>query len=311
MDIECLRALNALAGYKTMAAAADALHLSPSAVSQQLSRLQRAVGQELLVKSGRGVRLTDAGDVLAGHARDVLARLDQARAELEASVQEVRGDIAVGAFATAARGIVVGAVVALSRYPDLTVASHEIEPDCGLLQLQRGDLDVLVLNDWDSRPLSWPPGIEHIMLGVDLFDVVVPCDHPVARRCETSLRDLGPEPWIAWPAGTVCHRWLVTALRSYGFQPGIAHTAEDHATQLVLVRARLGVAVLPRLGRPDLGADLVAVELVPALVRRVHVAWRAAVSARPAVQATVQALKIASARGLVELPISRRGSTKR
>ncbi|ALL56259.1 LysR family transcriptional regulator [Mycobacterium haemophilum DSM 44634] len=158
------------------------------------------------------------------------------------------GQINIGAFATAARGIAARAIVMLGQHAYLTAAMCEVEPDPGLTQLLRGDLDVLVLNDWDNNPISLPAGVEYTTLGLDLLDVIEPCSHPAANSAEVELSELGRETWIAWPAGSMCHNWLVNTLRSCGFEPRIAHTAGEHATQLALVHHGLGVAVLPRMG---------------------------------------------------------------
>src|SRR3954452_6690718 len=122
IDLGRLRALHAVASYKTVLAAGEALHCTPSAVSQHLAKLERETGSTLVEKDGRGLRLTGAGRVLAAHAAKVLAAVEGAETALPAHHDTVTGRLVIAAFPTACRGL---APLALAR---LTAGHPALEP---------------------------------------------------------------------------------------------------------------------------------------------------------------------------------------
>ncbi|GAA4909911.1 DNA-binding transcriptional LysR family regulator [Stackebrandtia albiflava] len=292
LNVERLRVLWAVANHGAVGLAARNLHVTTSAVSQQIDKLEREVGQELVVRQGRGVRLTDAGRLLAEHARDILSRMEQAEADLAAQQGSAFGWLTVGAFPTAARGLMPQALARLRRrHPGLTISLRELEPEWAVTELQRGDMDLALVLDWATRPLALSPELRRIGLMTDLIDVALPAGHRLAGKAELDLADLAAEPWIAWPQGEMCREWLETTLHAMELRPRIAHTAGEHQTQLALVAAGLGVAVAPRLGRHPVPEGVVLVPVRDSLRRNIQVAWRADSEARPSVAATVQVLQ--------------------
>jgi molybdate transport repressor ModE-like protein len=290
--LERLRVLHAVAAAGSVVGAARNLHVTTSAVSQQIARLEREVGQPLVERHGRGIRLTGAGALLAGHAADLLDHAERVAADLDALRGAVTGSLAVAAFATAARGLLPGALAALrSAYPSLTVSLAEQEPHEALPLLVRGRLDVAVVQDWAEEPLAVPPGLARRDLLDDPFDVALPAAHPLAARARVGLAELAEVDWISWSSGQICHDWLVVTLRGLGAEPRIAHTASEHATQLALVRAGLGAAVIPRLGRGPVPAGVRFVPIDPTPTRRVFALWRSSTGARPSVAAFVDQLE--------------------
>jgi DNA-binding transcriptional LysR family regulator len=287
MDLGRLRALHAVASYKTVLAAGEALHCTPSAVSQQLAKLERETGATLVEKHGRGLRLTEAGRVLARHAEKVLATVDEAEAALAAHRDTVVGRLTVAAFATACRALLPYALHRLaSEHPQLSTGLVEVHPHEGLEMLHRGHVDLAVLDDWPAVALRYPNGVTHVELGWDVADLIVPSGHRFGDT--VPLARLEDERWIAAKAGDVCLEWLQRVLP--GVQPDF-HVAEFE-TQLTLIAAGLGVAVIPRLARStELPPGVRVVRVTPEPRRRVVVAWREASAARPAVQAAVEALK--------------------
>lgn len=254
MNVERLRALHAIATYGSVSAAAGALHLTASAVSQQVGKLEREVGQRLLQHHGRGVRLTDDGALLAEHASRILCQVEAARADLEARRGTVRGRVTVAAFASAARGIAPDALRTMKQtYPDLLVELRELEMDESIPMTSRGDVDVAVVADWDTAPLGLPDSFDRTPLVEDVFDIVLPAGHPLAGRESVDLGELAGEQWIGWTKDSICYEWLIRTMRGKGIEPFIAHTAEEHPTQMALVAAGLGLAVLPRIGRTAAG----------------------------------------------------------
>ncbi|MBA2319022.1 MAG: LysR family transcriptional regulator [Euzebyales bacterium] len=296
LNLERLRALHAVATYGSVSAAARALHVTTSAASQQLAKLEREVGQPLLERNGRGVRLTDAAELLVQHAEQIFSSVEAAEADLEAHRGSVVGQLSIAAFPTAARGLAPAALRALrDQHPQLRVQLAEREPWETLPLVARGDLDLAVVNDWFNAPLALPDGIEKASLLDDLADVALPAGHPLADRDVVDLDDLAGEPWVAWTPGSMCHDWLVHTLRTRDIEPVIAHTAEEHATQLALVAAGLGAAIMPRLGRDPVPDGVCVVGVRQTLSRHIYVIWRADAARRPAIRAAVDALRAAAA----------------
>jgi DNA-binding transcriptional LysR family regulator len=292
LNLERLRTLHAVRTTGSVRAAAEALHVTTSAVSQQLSRLEREVGQRLLEKQGRGIRLTDAGTRLAGHAARLLEQVELVETDLADQRGAVTGELSVVAFATAARGLLPTALAALRRsYPDLAVRLAEQEPAEALAAVAHGNADLAVVQDWPEAPLVLPDGLSSAPLLSDTLDVALPADHPLSGRESIALVDLGDADWVSWPSDQLCHGWLRTTLRRNGIEARVRHTAAEHSTQLAVVAAGLAVAVIPRLGRDPVPPGVRFVALRPAPRRRVSVVWRTSAANRPACRAARRALR--------------------
>ena len=309
LNLERLRTLDALARHGSVSGAADGLHVTTSAVSQQMTKLEREVGQQLLARNGRGVRLTDAGRLLADHAARILSQVELAQSDIEAQRGEVVGEVTLAAFPTAARGLFPATLTALRRdHPELKVRTTELEPEHGVRAVIRGDIDLAVVLDWSNKRLPVPGGLSKAGILDDAPDIAMPADHPLADRTEVDLEDfadgnIGPiggdrtvedfadDDWVSWPEGEFCYEWLMFTLRSKGIEPRIAHLAGEHHTQLALIAAGFGVCVAPRLGR---GAEMPdGVRLVPVrqkMRRHVHAVWRTDADRRPSIRASVEAL---------------------
>ncbi|MFC8665022.1 MULTISPECIES: LysR family transcriptional regulator [Streptomyces] len=297
LNLERLRTLDALARHGSVSGAAEGLHVTTSAVSQQMSKLEREVGQQLLAKNGRGVRLTDAGRLLADHAARILSQVELAQSDLEAQRGQVVGELRLAAFPTAARGLFPTALAALrAEHPGLRVRSRELEPEIGVAWVTRGDLDLAVVLDWYNKPLPLPDGLVKASLLDDPTDLALPVGHRLADRSEVDLEDFVDDEWIAWDEGEFCHEWLLFTLRGKGIEPVIAHRAEEHHTQLAMVAAGLGVCVAPRLGRDPVPVGVRTVPVRPRVTRHVYAVWRADADRRPAIRAAVDALRSAGVR---------------
>jgi DNA-binding transcriptional LysR family regulator len=291
LNLERLRVLHAVATTGSVVGAAGVLHVTTSAVSQQLARLERETGQELAERHGRGLRLTQAGRLLADHAAELLAHAERVESSLAEHRGAVAGPLRVAAFATAARGLLPCALRELrDRYPALAVTLSELEPHESVPALRRGELDVAVVQDWAADPLPVPGELARRHLLEDRFDLAVPRTHRLADRGPVAAAELVGEDWISWSRGQICHDWLAGTLRAIGAEPRIVHTASEHSTQLALVAAGLGVAVIPRLGRDPAPEPVRFVAIEPPPVRRVFALWRATTTPRPAIAATLAAL---------------------
>jgi DNA-binding transcriptional LysR family regulator len=300
LDVRRLRLLRELSYRGTIAAVADALVLTPSAVSQQLAVLEREAGVPLLERTGRRVVLTPAAHVLVGHAEDVLDRLEQARAELLGTRRGVAGPVRIGTFPTAARAIVPAALVELGRrHPDLDPRVSEIDPAAVADALRSGELDVALMHEYDLVPTTAEPGIAVEPLCAErMFVASLP-----ATDVDDAAEGLGrwrDAPWITALPGTLCATMVVRACQAAGFEARVRHRVDEFATVLALVAAGQGVAVVPELALVDLADLAAAVLLTPmASSRRTTVAHRRGAGRHPAVAAVAAALRSAVPDGLV------------
>lgn len=226
----------------------------------------------------------------------LLAQVELVEADLARHRGAVAGQLSVATFATAARSLLPNALRTLrQKYPRLTVRLLEQEPGEAISALCHGDVDIAVVQDWSDRQLNPPQSLSELRLLEDTLDLAVPADHRLAGQDQVALTDLGDEDWITWTAGQLCHDWLADVFATFGTQPRITHTASEHSTQLALVAAGLGVAIIPRLGRdpaPD-GVRFLAVQPMPR--RQITALWRTSAEHHPAVQAVLATLRDAAA----------------
>jgi DNA-binding transcriptional LysR family regulator len=225
--------------------------------------------------------------LLADQAAELLAQAERVLATMAQHRGAVTGSLTIAAFPTAARGLLPLALRDLrSRYPDLTVSAREQEPHEAIPAVRRGLLDLAVVEDWADDPLVLPLGLERRALFSDTYDVALPHDHRLADRPTLSLGDLVGEDWITSSAGHLCHEWLVRKLKA----ARVAHTAAEHPTQIALVAAGLGIAIIPHLGREPTSAPVRFVPLADAPHRRIFAIWRSTSASRPSIGALVDAL---------------------
>lgn len=236
--------------------------------------------------------LTEEARHLADTAQELLAIVERAETTLEERRGQPSGLLTVSAFASAARGLLPGVLADLAaRHPALEVRLTEVDPHLSVDLVTRGVTDLAVAHDWDIAPLPTPDGVEQAVIGDDPCDLVVPSGHPFTRRAVIRREDLGGLRWVCQPPGRVCHDWLVRTLRAVGYEPDIAHVAEENHTIVALVAAGLGVAVVPRLGTGVLPPGAVAVALEPDPVRRLYALWRTGAARRPAITEAVRTLQ--------------------
>jgi DNA-binding transcriptional LysR family regulator len=292
IDVRRLHTLRELADRGTIAATAQALHLTAPAVSQQLAALEREVGHQLTEPDGRRLRLTDAAHVLLGHADVIFAELERASAALSAHDSEAVGTVRVGAFATALANLLAPALPELSAtHPDLHVTAMESEaPDC-FERLVRREIDLAISMESSGAPQPGDPRFARFDLGDDALDAAVPAGHPLATLEPLTLPDLAGHPWIAGSPGTPCHEITVAGCRSAGFSPHIVHTTLDWTTVLAFVAADAGVALVPRLGQTAAPPGVVVRRLDDPPVRHVFAAVRRGSEEGPAVRTVLAALR--------------------
>ena len=257
LDLHRLRLLRELHARGTIAAVAEALRFTPSAVSQQLAVLEREAGVRLLERAGRGVRLTDAALVLVGHAEAILERAEVAESDLAAATGTVAGRGRIASFQSAAFHLAVPAMQALARdAPDLRCELVEAEPAESLPMLALGDVDLVLGDEWQHQPLARTPAIDREDLWRDPVQVVLPEGDPVARRHRRAvpLAALADASWTTGHRDTAWAEMTRRACRELGgFEPDIRHRTNDSVTSLALVAGGQAVTLLPALVDPDPG----------------------------------------------------------
>src|SRR5690349_3016599 len=290
LDVRRLRLLCDLARLDTIAAVAQAHMYTPSAVSQQLSALERDVGMPLLERTGRRVTLTAAGRVLVQHAETVLAALEQTTTALAALATGLSGPLRIGAYPTAVRTLLPATLVALAgRHPGLELMVTELDPAAVPDALREHRLDVGLLHDYDVVPVRPDPMLEAVPLLEETVYLALPATG------SGGLREQRDADWITASPGTLCHEVTLHVCRAAGFTPRARHQADDFTTVLALVAAGQGVSLVPELatatspsgGRP-----------VPLAARgRARIAYRRGGAARPAAAASTPENRLARAAG--------------
>jgi len=277
IDPRRLGVLQAVAVHGSVAGAADALHLTPPAVSQQLLALERETGASLVDRSGRQVRLTAAGRLLAAHGERVAAQLRQAERDLAELTGQTSGPVRIAAFQSVMSPLIGPAL------RDLAAASPAVQPviterygPAAVADLRLGDLDI-VLTEYDAAsPPPAEPGLGLRHLAFDPYRLVIPPDWPARPR---GLPDLAGRPWVAGPPGTACDH----ALRRLAAEAAIAIPAGDVCVEfpsvLALVAAGRGAAVIPQTA---LGRAPVTVCALPLLGGRHIAAWHQTGPVHPA-----------------------------
>ena len=294
LDVRRLRLLSELARRGTIADVAKAVGYTTSAISQSLAQLEREVGVELLERDGRRVRLTPAAHALVARTDRVLVELDAAEAELAAELGTVSGDVAIGAFPSAAAGLVVPALRDLrERHSELRCTVREHEPEDGIALLRSGELDLLVSESYDEVAPRRVGGLEQHLLMTEPIMLVLPERHPA--REPVALTGLRGEGWIAGLAGTQFAAMLERTCRAAGFAPRIVHRADDAALHHALAAAGLGIGLLPALACTSAVGVRFARIAPPAPCRHVSALLRRGAARRPALAATLDALRRAGA----------------
>ena len=291
MSLQQLRMLREVANRTTIAAAADSLGYTSSAVSQQLSGLEKATGVAVLERVGRNVRLTDAGRELVRHAEDLLAGMEAAQVAIERMAGDVRGTLTITIFESVAGTLLVPLLDRLAeRHPDLRMRTLQMDPDLAMDALASGELDLAFAIDYPHAPAPRRDDITRFSLFDDVLRLVVNEDDDLAGAEVVTLADLADRPFISSPVNLSCGRCVVVACRDAGFEPDVAHQVDDFATSLHLVTAGQGVALIPDLGLVDLAPHLRTVDIDPPVSRLVQLAYRSSNVDRPAIVAVQDAL---------------------
>jgi molybdate transport repressor ModE-like protein len=287
-----LRVLLEVARTGSLAAAAQELGYTASAVSQQIRALERELGTVVLERRGRGVALTEPGNALVDHAQRIVDALRAAEAEIQAIAGLRQGTLRFGWFSTAGATLVPRAIARFrDRHPQIALVLEEADPDECAHRLSEGELDLAVVYEFrDDEPL--PAELRFSPLLEDRLRIALPADHRLARRKRIRMAELAPETWIQGVRHGSTLATLPDACRQAGFEPQIGFQTDDPMAWQGLVAAGVGVAVIPQLTLPTARRDIAVRELdAPSLVRKVSVAMPPGRHRPPSAEAMARALK--------------------
>jgi len=308
IDAAGLRVMRAIADEGSFTAAAGALGYTQPAISQMVRRLEQRTGTVLVERTGRNVRLTEAGQVLARAAGPVLAALDSAEEEVAAIAGLRSGRVRLMAFPSASATLVPRALALLkARYPDVTISFTEAEPPESIAALRAGDCDLAVAFTYEGTDVVRGEDDLDAFVTTPLLEddvrLALPRTHALAGRDEVHLDDLADEAWIA--GCPRCRGHLVQLCDLAGFRPDVAYETEDYVAVMGLVAEGLGVALIPDLIlRTVQHDDVVALPLTPASRRTIAAVTTPDLQRVPAVAATLDAL-VESARSQPTSPTTR------
>jgi DNA-binding transcriptional LysR family regulator len=287
LDLRRLRLLRELKQRGTLAAVAEALSYTPSAISQQLSLLEAEAGVPLLEQAGRRVRLTPHAERLVEHTEAILERLEQAESDLAAATTSISGTVRMAVFQTAAHAFVPPALSALARsHPALRVEVSEQEPETALPAVVARELDLTLLEEYPGHPQPRLPELAYRHLATDPLHLAQP-SACAARR----LGDLARHPWIMEPAGTAARQWATTVCRSADFEPDVRYETSDMFLHARLVQTGHAIALLPSLLTTTSAVQgLHLSELPGSPARVIYTVTRRGASRHPALDALHKAL---------------------
>lgn len=290
LGVQRLRLLRELHHRGTIAGVAHALSYTPSAVSQQLSQLERESGVPLLERIGRGVTLTPAAVALVAHAEAVLERLELAESELAAAQPEITGTLRVASFQSVVLAVLPGTLQLMAeRHPHLQIDVTQSEVAEAYEGLRATTFDVIVGEEYPDEDPVIRPGVDRVDLLEDPICLALPTHGPHAAQ-PRSLRDLAETPWALDPVSAPTGVWARLLCRRAGFEPHVRFDSPDPLVHAHLVRSGLAAAFMPALLAPDhlAGVDLIGLPGEPH--RILHTAARTGRSAHPAVVAFRTAL---------------------
>lgn len=315
MDIRRVRFLVELAEHSRMAATAEALGYSASAVAQHIHALERELGVQLIEPAGRNVRLTPPARVLVEHARPIFADIEYAQTQVAASLTRPQGTVRIATFQTAAFTVVPRMITRLAAdHPQVVVEFSGGENDQTLLGLVANRYDLVIFEKYPGIPIELDDSLAVELLVEDPLWLVVP--RFVAESLDRNrhpLTQVSTIPWAMEPPGTDPRSWAMGLCQQAGFTPRIRYTTADTLVHLRLVQEGLAVALIPEfalLDSNDIAHRLPPLLSQPPPTRALYTATRRSASNDPAIVATKIALSEALDRGRVCQETGLSGSTR-
>lgn len=295
LDVRKLVLLRELAIRGTIAAVAEALSFSPSAVSQQLSALEREAGVALFRRTGRRLQLTPQAEVLVASAAELLDTLERADVALQSSLETVSGTLRVAVFQSAALTLMPPALRSMTdEHPAVRIEMAQREPGQALHDTWAREFDLVVGEEYPAHSAPWLSGLERHDLTSDAVELALPGEaaspHPLA-----TMQDARTMPWVMEPRGTASRHFAEQLCRVAGFEPDVRYETADLQTQIRLIETGNAVAFMPELvwaGRPTT-CRLVTPPGAPR--RTIFTAHRASASGSSAISALRAALEASAA----------------
>jgi DNA-binding transcriptional LysR family regulator len=249
LDVDRLRILVEVVHAGSIAEAARRMAFTPSALSQQIAKLERQLGTRLLERGAAGVSSTAIGDVLVRHGERVLGELRDAHAAVIAALTAEPQRLSLGTFATAGKVLVPAALAALRRrHPHAELSLLDLEPPAGYGLVTSRDLDLLITHRYPGVPSVPYPGLHRERLLTDPLRLVLPTSHPLSTPSPTrhiALTELADEDWISGGHGVPNRTCLHTLANQIGLKPHVAYETADYQVTLALLGAGLGIALVP------------------------------------------------------------------
>lgn len=280
----------------TLAAAAKALHLTSSAVSQQITTLEKEVGAPLLRKAGRRVELTTEAQILVESTRNILKELDAARTRITLLDGVPAGQVRLAIFQSAAQALLTTTLKYLAEHaPQVQLHVVQIDPETGLSLTRSREFDLVIAESYPHHYIPEYPELTHELLTLDALNLVVAADHPA-----TVLADAANLPWVFEGEHNTSRIWGINQCRAAGFEPHIRYVIDDLNAHLRLA-ANGAAAIVPSFALPANGDELAQTHGVKALplprapFREIYTATRAENAGQPAIRAVKAALQAATA----------------
>jgi DNA-binding transcriptional LysR family regulator len=284
LDVRRIRVLQEVIGRGSFSGAADSLHLSQSAVSQQIAVLEREVGVPLLERTSEGPKLTAAGEALMEHGDAVICRLEEAEREIAQIAGLEGGRLRLSSFPTASATLMTRALSLFrQRFPKVELEFTEDEPEDSFPALKRGDFDLAVVFDYPAFPLDFSRDVQAEMILEERMRVALPVGHPLAAAKSVRIEDLAEEDWLCGALPSSCRDQIIGLCREAGFEPKISFQSEEYDVLKGFVAGGLGVTILPDLAGGHPGVELRAVRGKKP-VRRVWAVTRESEARPPAAQ---------------------------
>lgn len=297
LDVRRLRLLRELQIRGTLASVADALHQSPSSVSQQLSLLEQEVGVELLRKVGRRVQLTPQAEILVEHTSAILERLELAESDLAASLDEATGTFRLAVFQSVALALMPATLSILeSEHPRLRVTMTQREPESALYETWAREFDLVIAERYPGHNTPWHPELDAVDLTTDEVRLAVPPPGHAFDDIRT-ISDAAGAPWVMEPPGVASRHFAEQACRVAGFDPDVRYETADLQAQISLIESGHAVALLPDLLWRNRRPSVALHPLPDRPHRTIFTSARRASAQSPGVTATRRALSRTVAEG--------------
>lgn len=256
LEVRRLHLLVELRRRGTIAAVAEALHFSPSGVSQQLAQLEEEVGVQLLERVGRRVRLTEPAELLVNHAEDVIWKLERAEAQVLSLSDHVSGTVRIATFQTVALTLIPSMLKQLAPYDELRIEFVQIEPEVAVPALLARDFELIIGEEYPGFSLPLSNEVHRSVICEDALELAIP--RPEAKfTYDEALVEVACCPWVLEPSGSMSRKWAVQLCREAGFEPDVRFASPDMLTHRELVLHGQAAAFLPALLTRNAPTDLV------------------------------------------------------